>query len=55
VSQPIPDKPALLVDVTRIRLDDLMQCEDSPLLASLKRLAAETDTDAIAGFSQGMT
>jgi hypothetical protein len=55
VSQPLVDRDGLLVDVSGIRIDDLMRCEESPLLQSLRRLAAETDSDAIAGFSQGMS
>jgi hypothetical protein len=32
-----------------------MAANDSPLLRSLQRLAVETDSDAIAGFSQGLS
>ncbi len=49
------DRQSLLADVTRVRLDELMRSDDSPLLESLRRLEAETDSDAVAGFSQGMS
>jgi hypothetical protein len=55
MSQPPVDKETVLVDVTGMQLDELLRNEESPLLESLRRLAAGTDTDAIAGFSQGMS
>jgi hypothetical protein len=41
--------------VSGLCLDDLLQNNESPLIESLRRLAAESDTEAIAGFQQGMT
>lgn len=49
------DKETVLVDVTGLPLDDLLRNDEGPLVESLRRLAAETDTDATAGFTQGMS
>jgi hypothetical protein len=48
-------RPTVLVDVNGLDLGELMAATDSPLLRSLQRLAVETDSDAIAGFSQGLS
>jgi hypothetical protein len=45
----------VLVDVNDLDLHELLKAKDSPLLRSLQRLKAETDSDAIAGFSQGLS
>lgn len=50
-----PGRPTLLVDVNSLDLGELMRAKDSPLLRSLQRLGAETDSDAVAGFSQGLS
>ena len=55
IPSPGRGRDTFLVDVSGLRLSDLMEAEDSPLLHSLRRLAAETDADAIAGFSQGLS
>jgi hypothetical protein len=55
MSQHPADKETVLVDVTGLHLDDLLHNSESPLLDSLRRLAGETDADAIAGFNQGLT
>jgi hypothetical protein len=55
MSQPLTDKESVLVDVSGVRIDDLLRSEASPLLESLRRLAAETDADPIAGFAQGLS
>jgi FXSXX-COOH protein len=54
MSQPPADKETILVDVSGLSLDDLLENDESPLIESLRRLATESDTDAIAGFNQGM-
>ena len=48
-------RPTVLVDVNGLDLGELMAATDSPLLRSLLRLGVETDSDAIAGFSQGLS
>jgi FXSXX-COOH protein len=55
MSQPPVDRETLLVDVTGVSLDDLLRNEESPLLESLRRIAAESETEIIAGFSQGLS
>jgi len=55
MSQPFADKESLLVDVSGMRLDELMLSVDGPLLESLRRIANDSDTDPIAGFSQGIS
>jgi hypothetical protein len=51
----LPSRKTLLVDVNGLDLGELMRAKDSPLLLSLQRLGAETDSDAVAGFSQGLS
>lgn len=55
MTQPPADKETVLVDVSGILLDDLLRNSESPLLESLRRLEEESDTEATAGFSQGLT
>lgn len=55
MTQPPADKETVLVDVSGIPHNDLLGNTESPLLESLRRLEEEIDTDAIAGFSQGLT
>lgn len=55
MDQPFTDKESILVDVSGVRLEDLLRNDESPLAQSLKRIAAETDSEAVAGFSQGLT
>jgi hypothetical protein len=55
MTQPSADKETVLVDVSGIPLADLLANYDGPLLESLRRLAEETDTDATAGFAQGLS
>jgi hypothetical protein len=55
MDHPLTDKEAILVDVSGIRLEDLLRNDESPLAQSLKRIAAETDSDVVAGFSQGLS
>lgn len=55
MSQPPADKETVLVDVSGLQLDDLLQNVESPLLESLRRLNAEIDADPIAGFTQGLS
>ena len=55
MSQPPADKETVLVDVSGLPLNDLLQSTESPLMESLRRLADESDDDAIAGFSQGIS
>lgn len=55
MSQPPIDKETVLVDVSGLEINELLSNDESPLLESLRRLAAETDTDAVAGFAQGLS
>lgn len=55
MTEPPADKETALVDVSGIPLDDLLRNSDSPLLESLRRIEEESDNEAIAGFSQGLT
>ncbi|WP_160165880.1 hypothetical protein [Actinoplanes sp. OR16] len=48
------DKETVLVDVSGIAIDDLIGNDEGPVLESLRRIAEEIDTDAVAGFAQGL-
>jgi FXSXX-COOH protein len=54
MTEPPADKETVLVDVSDIPLDDLLRNSESPLLESLRRIEEESDSEAIAGFSQGL-
>jgi hypothetical protein len=55
MTQPPADKETVLVDVSGLPLDELLRSSDGPLLESLHRIDEETNTETIAGFSQGLT
>lgn len=54
MSEPDINEEALLIDVSGMRIDELMQSKESPLLDSLRRIAASSNNDPIAGFNQGL-
>lgn len=55
MSQPPAHKETVLVDVSGLDLETLLENTESPLLESMRRIATEADGDAIAGFSDGIT
>jgi FXSXX-COOH protein len=55
MTQPPADKETVLVDVSGLPLDDLLRSSEDPLLESLRRVDEEAETEAIAGFAQGLT
>ena len=55
MSEPSRDKETILVDVSHLDLEALLQSPESPLLESIRRIATEADGDAIAGFADGIS
>jgi hypothetical protein len=55
MTEPPIDKETVLVDVSGLPIDDLLSNTDSPLIESIRRLVAEADNEAIAGFNQGVS
>jgi len=49
------DRESILVDISGLRIEDILSCGDSPLLLSLRRLSAEAETEPTAGFGQGLS
>jgi hypothetical protein len=54
MSQPPADKETALVDVSQLDLAALLENTESPLFESMRRIATEADSDATAGFSDGI-